>query len=88
MRTKLDLDLEAKQKELSEQVASKGAEFSSEVKKFNEMLSSGIERVTEVREELEEQKSKTGLIFGCQQQCSLLKLHLRGLRSWRREEHI
>ena len=60
MRTKLDLDLEAKQKELSEQVASKGAEFSSEVKKFNEMLSSGIDRVTEVREELEEQKSKTG----------------------------
>lgn len=60
MRTKLDLDLEAKQKELAEQVANKGAEFSSEVKKFNEMLSSGIERVTEVREELEEQKSKTG----------------------------
>ena len=60
LRTKLDLDLEAKQKELAEQVANKGAEFSSEVKKFNEMLSSGIERVTEVREELEEQKSKTG----------------------------
>ena len=77
MRTKLDLDLEAKQKELSEQVASKGAEFGSEVKKFNEMLSSGIERVTEVREELDEQKSKTGLICSSQQQqCSLLNLYI------------
>lgn len=62
MRTKLDLDLEAKQKELAEEIGSKGAEFSSEVKKFNDMLGNAIERVSEVREELEEQKSKTG---GC-----------------------
>lgn len=60
MRTKLDLDLEAKQKELEDHVASKGAELSGEVKKFNEMLSSGIDRVTEMREELEEQKTRTG----------------------------
>ena len=60
MRTKLDLDLEAKQKEVTEQVASKGAELSGEIKKFNEMLSSGIDRVTEMREELEEQKTRTG----------------------------
>ena len=60
MRTKLDLDLEAKQKELEDHVACKGAELSGEVKKFNEMLSSGIDRVTEMREELEEQKTRTG----------------------------
>ena len=60
MRTKLDLDLEAKQKELAERVTDKGAEVSAEIKKFNEMLSSSLERVTEVREELDDQKSKTG----------------------------
>ena len=60
MRTKLDLDLEAKQKELAEQIADKGAEISAEIKKFNEMLSSSLERVTEMREELDDQKSKTG----------------------------
>ena len=60
MRTKLDLDLEGKQKELMEQVTDKGAEVSSEIKKFNDMLSSSLERVTEVREELDDQKSKTG----------------------------
>lgn len=61
MRTKLDLDLEAKQKELTEEAASKGPEISSEIKKFNEMLSSGIERVTELKEEIDEQKSRTGM---------------------------
>lgn len=61
MRTKLDLDLEAKQKELAEQVADKGAEISAEIKKFNDMLSNSLERVTEVREELDDQKSKTGM---------------------------
>ena len=63
MRTKLDLDLEAKQKELAEQVCEKGAEISAEIKKFNEMLSSSLERVTEVREELDDQKSKTGTVL-------------------------
>ena len=63
MRTKLDLDLEAKQKELVEQVSEKGAEISAEIKKFNEMLSSSLERVTEVREELDDQKSKTGIVL-------------------------
>ena len=63
MRTKLDLDLEAKQKELAERVTEKGAEISAEIKKFNEMLSSSLERVTEVREELDDQKSKTGMEF-------------------------
>ena len=63
MRTKLDLDLEAKQKELVEQVSEKGAEISAEIKKFNEMLSSSLERVTEVREELDDQKSKTGTVL-------------------------
>lgn len=64
MRTKLDLDLEAKQKELEDHVACKGAELSGEVKKFNEMLSSGIDRVTEMREELEEQKTRTETSHG------------------------
>ena len=64
MRTKLDLDLESRQQELAEQVASKGEELSAEVKKFNDMLTNGIERVTEVREELEEQKTKTGIEWG------------------------
>ena len=63
MRTKLDLDLEAKQKELAEQISEKGAEISAEIKKFNEMLSSSLERVTEVREELDDQKSKTGTVL-------------------------
>ena len=61
MRTKLDLDLEAKQKELAEQVTNKGTEISAEIKKFNEMLSSSLERVTEIREEVDDQKSKTGM---------------------------
>ena len=61
MRTKLDLDLEAKQKELAEQVTDKGTEISAEIKKFNEMLSSSLERVTEVREEVDDQKSKAGM---------------------------
>ena len=63
MRTKLDLDLEAKQKELAEQVTKKGAEVSTEIKKFNEMLTNSLDRVTEVRDELDDQKSKTGVII-------------------------
>jgi hypothetical protein len=63
MRTKLDLDLEAKQKELADQITEKGAEIGAEIKKFNDMLSSSLERVTEVREELDDQKSKTGIVI-------------------------
>lgn len=61
LRTKLDLDLEARQQELEEEVKGKGDSLKEDIKNFNKMIVSALDRVNEAREELEEQRAKAGL---------------------------
>jgi len=58
LRTKLDLDLEARQRELVEEVRRKGDSLKEEIRQFNEMVSTALDRVGEAKEELEEQRAK------------------------------
>ena len=61
LRTKLDLDLEARQQELEEKVKGRGEGLKVDIKNFNKMIESALDRVNEAREELEEQRAKAGL---------------------------
>ena len=61
LRTKLDLDLEARQQELEEEVKGKGDSLKEDIKNFNKMIESALDRVNEAREELDEQRAKAGL---------------------------
>ena len=72
LRTKLDLDLEARQQELEEQVKGRGEGLKEDIKTFNKMIESTLDRVNEAREELEEQRAKAGLT--CDLRVDLLDL--------------
>ena len=61
LRTKLDLDLEARQQELEEKVKERGEGLKEDIKNFNKMIENTLDRVNEAREELEEQRAKAGL---------------------------
>ena len=61
LRTKLDLDLEARQQELEEKVKERGEGMKEDIKNFNKMIENTLDRVNEAREELEEQRAKAGL---------------------------
>lgn len=65
LRTKLDLDLEARQRELVEEVRRKGDGLKEEIRQFNEMVSTALDRVGEAKEELEEQRAKAGVSRDC-----------------------
>lgn len=65
LRTKLDLDLEARQRELVEEVRRKGDSLKEEIRQFNEMVSTALDRVGEAKEELEEQRAKAGVSHDC-----------------------
>ena len=72
LRTTLDLDLEARQQELEEQVKGRGEGLKEDIKTFNKMIESTLDRVNEAREELEEQRAKAGLT--CDHRVDLLDL--------------
>lgn len=59
LRTKLELDLEERQRDLGEE-ARRGGPQKEEIGRFNEILSVALDRVNEAREELEEQRAKAG----------------------------
>ena len=58
LRTKLDLDLEARERDLHEEAGQKEADIKEDISLFNNMLSSALDRVNEARNELEEQRNK------------------------------
>ena len=60
LRTKLSLELEGKQKERWELAEKEGGPTLDKIKAFNQMLSGAMTRVNEVKEELEERRTKTG----------------------------
>jgi hypothetical protein len=62
LRTKLDLDLEAKQRELLEEARGKEAGLKEEISAYNTIISSCQKIVSEARDEMEVQKSKAGVM--------------------------
>ena len=63
LRTKLSMELEAKQREQWKAATGKdGGPTIDKVKEFNQMLSSVLERVNELKEEVEERRTKTGML--------------------------
>lgn len=61
LRTKLDLDLEAKLREQAEDAnARESAAMTKEISRFNEILTAALERVKEAKDEQEDQKPKSG----------------------------
>ena len=61
LRTKLDLDLEAKQREQCDEAATReSAALTKEIGRFNEILTAALERVKEAKDEQEDQKPKSG----------------------------
>ena len=60
LRTKLDLDLEAKQRALLEEARGKEAGLKEEISAYNTIISSCQKIVSEARDEMEVQKSKAG----------------------------
>ena len=60
LRTKLDLELEARQKRLVEEAREKEAGLKEEIATYNSIISSCQKIVAEAREEVEEQKSRSG----------------------------
>lgn len=62
LRTKLSLELESKQKERWEAAGTEGAVSADKIKNFNLILSRSLERVNELREEVEERRTRTELV--------------------------
>lgn len=60
LRTKLSLELEAKQKERWSE-ARKSNVTEEQIKSYNKMLSSSLERITELKDEVEEKRTRTGV---------------------------
>ena len=70
LRTKLDLDLEAKQKEAKDESIRKSSTLKEEIRRFNNMLSGSLDRVNELQGELEEQRTRAGeYVWGCMNVC-------------------
>eukprot|EP00731_Ephydatia_muelleri_P018049 Em0011g89a len=62
LRTKLDLDLEAKLREQADDGnARESAAMTKEISRFNEILIAALERVKEAKDEQEDQKPKSGV---------------------------
>ena len=61
LRTKLSLDLERKQKERWEEADKEGVATAEKIKSFNQMLSNALDRVNELKEEVEERRTRTGM---------------------------
>lgn len=62
LRTKLDLDLEAKLREQADDGnARESAAMTKEISRFNEILIAALERVKEAKDEQEDQKPKSGM---------------------------
>ena len=66
------MELEAKQKERWETASKEGGPALEQIKAFNQMLSSALERVNELKDEVEERRAKTGIsqLFVCLLFCS------------------
>ena len=60
LRTKLGLDLERKQRERWEESEKEGVATSEKIKSFNQMLTSALDRVNELKEEVEERRARPG----------------------------
>lgn len=60
LRTKLSIELEEKQRERWEAAGKDGGPSLEKINGFNQMLSSALERVNELKEEVEERRTKTG----------------------------
>ena len=56
----MDLDLEAKQRKMVEEARAKEAGLKEEIRGYNSIISSCQKMVAEAREEMEEQRSRTG----------------------------
>ena len=61
LRTKLSLDLERKQRERWEEAEKEGVATAEKIKSFNQTLSSALDRVNELKEEVEERRTRTGI---------------------------
>ena len=61
LRTKLDLDLEAKQKELLKEAKEKDVSLKGEITVFNNIITSCQKIVADAKEDMEDQKSRTGV---------------------------
>ncbi len=75
LRTKLSLDLERKQRERWEESEKEGVATTEKIKRFNQMLTSALDRVNELKEEVEERRTRTG-VFVCLCICVHLYAHL------------
>lgn len=62
LRTKLSLDLERKQRERWEVAGKEGVVSAAKIKSFNQMLSNALERVNELKDVVEERRTKTGMM--------------------------
>lgn len=62
LRTKLDLDLEVKQKELLKVGKARDAELKEEITAFNDIIKSCQKIVSDAREDIEDQKSRAGKV--------------------------
>ena len=60
LRTKLDLDLEAKQNKLAVKAREEEPRIKDKIKNFNRLLSSTLEKIVDLKEVIEDQKSKKG----------------------------
>ena len=60
LRTKLDLDLEAKQKSLLAEAKAKDKALREEIKTYNDIIDSCLKIVTDASEDFEDQKSRSG----------------------------
>ena len=60
LRTKLDLDLEAKQNKLAVKAREEEPRIKDKIKNFNRLLSSTLEKIVDLKEVIDDQKSKKG----------------------------
>lgn len=60
LRTKLDLDLEAKQNKLALKAKEEESNVKNKIKDFNKLLSGTLEKIMELKEMIDDQKSKKG----------------------------
>ena len=61
LRTKLDLELEAKQNKLAEKAKEEEPVIKEKIKDFNELLSDSLDRIIEMRDILDDQRTRKGL---------------------------
>ncbi len=60
LRTKLELDLEVKQSKLALRAREEEANVKNKIKNFNKLLTSSLEKIAELKELIDDQKSKKG----------------------------